>query len=57
MFSPLESEVLLGRDVQQGVVRTEELINLKSKFLSVAFRKKNLVELNIGLFATPAPVL
>ena len=57
MFSPLESEVLLGRDVQQGVVRTEELINLKIQFSSVAFRKKNLVELNIGLFGTPAPVL
>ena len=40
MFSPLESEVLLGRDVQQGVVRTEELISLKIQFSSVAFRKK-----------------
>ena len=57
MFSPLESEVLLGRDVQQGVVRTEELINLKIQFSSVAFRKENLVELNIGLFGTPTPVL
>ena len=57
MFSPLESEVLLGRDVQQGVVRTEELINLKIQFSSVAFRKENLVELNIGLFGRPAPVL
>ena len=57
MFSPLESEVLLGRDVQQGVVRTEELTNIKSQFSSVAFREKNLVELNIGLFGTPAPVL
>ena len=35
MFSPLEGEVLLGRDVQQGVVRTEELINIK-----IQFRKK-----------------